>query len=75
MHWLQEVLGLILAFKNGPTTPRERYTSRAAQLYKERLQKLVQEDQKFFPHDIVIEGLDVEPAKVEEVDFFSGIPN
>ncbi|KAJ3256324.1 ADP-ribosylation factor GTPase activating protein, ER-Golgi transport [Boothiomyces macroporosus] len=53
---------------------KAKYTSRQMQMYKERLMKLVQEDIKKYPNELVIEGVESSaqllPEKKED-DFFS----
>ncbi|KIM52723.1 hypothetical protein SCLCIDRAFT_1223463 [Scleroderma citrinum Foug A] len=56
------------------TDIKKKYTSRAAELYKEELARRVKEDAVRFPSRVVIDGIDavaVEPEPQTEEDFFS----
>ncbi|KAL4080410.1 hypothetical protein J3A83DRAFT_4084743 [Scleroderma citrinum] len=56
------------------TDIKKKYTSRAAELYKEELVRRVKEDAAKFPSRVVIDGVDavaVEPECQTEEDFFS----
>ncbi|OAX38797.1 ArfGap-domain-containing protein [Rhizopogon vinicolor AM-OR11-026] len=54
---------------------KKKYSSRAAELYKEELARRVKEDAVNFPARVVVDGVDVSPASAEvtqgEDDFFS----
>jgi ADP-ribosylation factor GTPase-activating protein 2/3 len=61
------------AFKNATNQQREKYSSVAAERYKERLQRLVAEDRKFHPFELIVDGMNDEKDKVVvEPDFFEG---
>jgi hypothetical protein len=76
IKWHRRVFFLFMqGFRNTPNTPRERYTSRQATVYKETLRRLVAEDQRLYPTDLVLEGFDMvaeEKVKGPDGDFFAG---